>query len=151
MIVSVLIATLKVADNQNLKCVLFSDLYCQYCALKLYADVKIMLRHSKICVLLQRPDENYKFICPLCPYHTEHSSAINRHFRIHLGKRPFFCSFCNSCFTTRSGLLRHSRVHTGEKPYDCDLCDYKTNDKSNLKKHFLNRHGSDENLTLLNS
>jgi len=43
-------------------------------------------------------------------------SNLNRHQRVHTGKRPYRCDLCNKTFINKSSLKVHRPVHTGERP-----------------------------------
>ncbi|XP_077564405.1 uncharacterized protein LOC144179852 [Haemaphysalis longicornis] len=60
--------------------------------------------------------------CQQCRYRTLNLGDLNRHWRKHMGERPFPCSQCGKAFVKNSDLARHVRIHTGERPYQCHLC-----------------------------
>ena len=43
-----------------------------------------------------------------------HKSSLVRHFRIHLGEKPYGCSECEKWFTDNSNRNTHIRTHHNE-------------------------------------
>ena len=46
------------------------------------------------------------------------SSALNQHFKIHAGEKPYECDTCVKAVLQSSALNQHFKVHAGEKPYE---------------------------------
>ncbi|XP_029451736.1 gastrula zinc finger protein XlCGF26.1-like isoform X3 [Rhinatrema bivittatum] len=46
-------------------------------------------------------------------------AELEKHIRIHTGKRSFQCTECKKCFTCKSQLKIHQIIHTEEKPFAC--------------------------------
>ncbi|XP_014249120.1 zinc finger protein 883-like isoform X2 [Cimex lectularius] len=63
------------------------------------------------------------------------STNLNKHARVHSGRRPFSCGECDKMFATRGDLIRHSFIHTGVKPYSCPICCLSFNRKDKLTRH----------------
>uniref|UniRef100_A0A0E9QFE6 C2H2-type domain-containing protein n=1 Tax=Anguilla anguilla TaxID=7936 RepID=A0A0E9QFE6_ANGAN len=47
---------------------------------------------------------------------------------------PSECFQCGKCFRTKCALNTHFRIHTGDKPYKCTYCAIVFNTKSTLNK-----------------
>ncbi|CAO1331903.1 unnamed protein product [Diamesa serratosioi] len=122
-------------------------------------------------VHFQRHSDKYPHIpmnpnpCLVCKKVLSCRSALQMHYRVHTGERPFRCKICGRSFTTKgnlkthmsvhhsslfkhrcrycgkifgsdSSLQIHLRSHTGERPYKCNVCGSRFTTKGNLKVHF---------------
>ena len=63
-----------------------------------------MLSHTKI--------KAHK--CDICKKKFSHKSNYVRHFRIHLGEKPYGCRHCDKWFSQSSGRNRHILTHHKE-------------------------------------
>ncbi|CAG2178439.1 unnamed protein product, partial [Oppiella nova] len=82
------------------------------------------------------------FVCvyPDCGKRFTHKTNLNRHKRLHSGKKPFKCDEkdCGKCFLYKYYLNGHkSIVHSKEKRFHCDYkgCDQKFAYKMGLIRH----------------
>ena len=88
------------------------------------------------------------FKCPHagCDKIFECQSRLDRHTRMHTGKRPFKCSHpgCNKAFSAHSTLKSHMVWHTDELPYKClePGCDKAYKDRSSLARHRVKHTGT---------
>ncbi|KAK2720734.1 hypothetical protein QYM36_004574 [Artemia franciscana] len=78
---------------------------------------------------------NKDYQCSICDKRFHFHSALQRHERIHTGKKPFKCDVCRKSISRADNWKKHQRLHTGEKPYKCGLCKREFSDKSNLNCH----------------
>ncbi|XP_078426529.1 uncharacterized protein LOC144698461 [Cetorhinus maximus] len=63
------------------------------------------------------------------------SSDLQKHKRVHTGKRPFSCYEYGKGFSNSFNLLRHQREHTGARPFTCSQCGKGFSQLSNLQTH----------------
>ncbi|CAF0831636.1 unnamed protein product [Rotaria sordida] len=75
------------------------------------------------------------FTCKVCSKHFARSDMLNRHLRLHSGKRPYRCMICNVYFSRSDHLSTHFRTHTGEKPYTCPHCSYTACRRDMITRH----------------
>lgn len=90
-----------------------SDVICYHCNLLLSSSTDILLRHSKTCSSVDRPDKTYKYVCCLCEnlnYKTYYSTSMLSHIRSHLGDKSFKCPHCTYQSTQPQHLKRHIRM-----------------------------------------
>uniref|UniRef100_A0ACB8EGX6 Uncharacterized protein n=1 Tax=Sphaerodactylus townsendi TaxID=933632 RepID=A0ACB8EGX6_9SAUR len=60
--------------------------------------------------------------CPECGRGFSAASVLERHCRLHRGKKPYQCNICGKGFAWSSHFDRHRVSHTGEKPFPCAYC-----------------------------
>lgn len=76
-----------------------------------------------------------QFTCYLCNKTFHRASALNLHFKIHTGDRPFECDLCGKRFYKSGDVKRHRIYHLGVKPHKCPACEKCFNDRSNMTRH----------------
>ena len=77
---------------------------------------KDKLKRHKTCLLPSMPYTNIPatetkpshYQCNLCPFKTEHSTSLPRHFKFRHGESRL-CKICNTTFRTTESLERHTR------------------------------------------
>ncbi|KAH7975240.1 hypothetical protein HPB49_025302 [Dermacentor silvarum] len=75
------------------------------------------------------------YVCPLCPFKTQHRSAFRPHQLLHTGEKPYKCELCGRGFRRHFSLETHMRTHTGERPYHCKVCDRSFSANSSYRIH----------------
>jgi len=93
------------------------------------------MENTHIVVVPREDTKKKEYCCTMCSKIFNDKSNLNKHIRLHLGKKPKECEICFKQFSDTSNLTKHSRIHTGEKPYNCVMCRKCFLDNSNLKKH----------------
>lgn len=77
--------------------------------------------------------------CLVCHRVLSCKSALQMHYRIHTGERPFRCKLCGRSFTTKGNLKTHMGVHRIRPPtqllHQCPVCHKKFADPSILHQH----------------
>ncbi|EFO12769.2 hypothetical protein LOAG_15764 [Loa loa] len=81
--------------------------------------------------LIGKKPKTKKSQCIICQEKVTH---MQRHMRIHAGKKPCSCPICKRSFSQPHHVKNHMRTHTGEKPYSCPKCDKSFSQSSNMKK-----------------
>ena len=75
---------------------------------------------------LADPKQNDPNECVLCHRVLSCKSALQMHYRVHTGERPFKCKICNRTFTTKGNLKTHMGVHRSKPPMrsfpQCPVC-----------------------------
>jgi len=83
--------------------------------------------------------------CALCHRVLSCKSALQMHYRIHTGERPFKCKICNRSFTTKGNLKTHMGVHRSKPPMrsfpQCPVCHKKYANSLVLQQHIKTHTG----------
>ncbi|XP_070207847.1 sal-like protein 3 [Littorina saxatilis] len=83
--------------------------------------------------------------CVICKRVLSCKSALQMHYRIHTGERPFKCKICNRKFTTKGNLKTHMGVHRAKPAmrvvHACPVCHKPFTNILVLQQH-LRQHGA---------
>merc|ERR1719471_2803756 len=83
--------------------------------------------------------------CVLCHRVLSCKSALQMHYRIHTGERPFKCKICNRSFTTKGNLKTHMGVHRSKPALrqfpQCPVCHKKYSNSLVLQQHIRTHTG----------
>ena len=89
--------------------------------------------------------------CVLCHRVLSCKSALQMHYRIHTGERPFKCKICNRSFTTKGNLKTHMGVHRSKPPLrqfpQCPVCHKKYSNALVLQQHIRTHTGEKTELS----
>merc|ERR1712086_838844 len=72
--------------------------------------------------------------CTECGKIFSTKQALERHFMIHTGERPYKCDQCDKAFTTPFSMKQHKVTHSDVKPFSCH-CGAQFTLKASLKRH----------------
>ncbi|XP_037835200.1 zinc finger protein 462 isoform X2 [Kryptolebias marmoratus] len=114
------------------------------------------------------PEEISKDLrCPLCLYHTKHTSNMIDHIVLHREERVaplevsrsklsrhleglvFRCHKCTFTCSSDHALQLHLQKHDEIKPYQCQLCYYDSSRRSQLEEHLRLEHKVIRNFELM--
>nr|QRF78287.1 Sall [Terebratalia transversa] len=77
--------------------------------------------------------------CVICHRVLSCKSALQMHYRIHTGERPFKCKICGRSFTTKGNLKTHMGVHRSKPPlrimHQCPVCHKQFTNSMVLQQH----------------
>ncbi|CAH1779863.1 unnamed protein product [Owenia fusiformis] len=77
--------------------------------------------------------------CAICHRILSCKSALQMHYRIHTGERPFKCKICGRAFTTKGNLKTHMGVHRAKPPmrmmHQCPVCHKQFTNALVLQQH----------------
>ncbi|XP_075738856.1 putative transcription factor Ken [Rhipicephalus microplus] len=77
--------------------------------------------------------------CHLCSYSSIYKQALNRHYRIHTGERPYKCELCPQTFAQKCNMKLHLQRH-GACPYKCRFCNRIFRHGELLHEHVRQEH-----------
>ena len=90
--------------------------------------------------------------CVLCHRVLSCKSALQMHYRIHTGERPYKCKICNRSFTTKGNLKTHMGVHRSKPPMrafpQCPVCHRKFTNTMVLQQHIRTHTGEKTEMSL---
>ncbi|XP_074646729.1 sal-like protein 1 [Tubulanus polymorphus] len=85
--------------------------------------------------------------CAICHRVLSCKSALQMHYRIHTGERPFKCKICGRAFTTKGNLKTHMGVHRAKPPirmlHQCPVCHKQFTNSLVLQQH-IRIHTADQ-------
>ncbi|XP_018012376.1 homeotic protein spalt-major-like [Hyalella azteca] len=83
--------------------------------------------------------------CIICHRVLSCKSALQMHYRIHTGERPYKCKICSRTFTTKGNLKTHMSVHRARPPvrmlHQCPVCHKRYNSAMVLQQHIRQHTG----------
>ncbi|CAG2248334.1 SALL [Mytilus edulis] len=83
--------------------------------------------------------------CVICHRVLSCKSALQMHYRIHTGERPFKCKICSRSFTTKGNLKTHMGVHRMKPPirmmHQCPICHKSFTNLLVLQQHIRSHAG----------
>jgi hypothetical protein len=89
--------------------------------------------------------------CLVCKKVLSCRSALQMHYRVHTGDRPFRCKICGRSFTTKGNLKTHMSVHRIKPPmrtlHQCPVCHQKFSNIFVLQQHIRLHTGEMTDLT----
>jgi sal-like protein len=89
--------------------------------------------------------------CLVCKKTLSCRSALQMHYRVHTGDRPFRCKICGRSFTTKGNLKTHMSVHRIKPPmrtlHQCPVCHQKFSNIFVLQQHIRLHTGEQTDLT----
>ena len=101
---------------------------------------------------LADPKQNDPNECVLCHRILSCKSALQMHYRVHTGERPFKCKICNRTFTTKGNLKTHMGVHRSKPPMrsfpQCPVCHKKYANSVVLQQHIKTHTGEKTEMSL---
>jgi len=101
----------------------------------------LVLNNSSESHAKKEKEKKKRPVCKVCGKFYATTGTLNRHMRIHTGKRPYMCGRCHKTFRQRAHLITHFVVHDKARNHYCEYCGNYFARKNSLVSHKRTQHG----------